>query len=131
RYKGVKQSLNFLQGDNPDVEEMFEREWTNIAQDSNEAVMTRHINIQFYLQELLKNVTNRVSEEYYANNLYAKLTNKLQKIYAASVKNIHGNRTCKKFAFVSFNQDTILENFIQEQFRTTLTTLDDYVNIND
>lgn len=131
RYKGVKQSLNFLQGNNPDVEEMFEREWKNIAQDSNEAVMTRHINIQYYLQELLKDVSNRVTEEYYANNLYAKLTSQLQKIYAASVKNIYGNRSCKKFAFVSFNQDTILENFIQEQFRKTLATLDDYVNIND
>jgi hypothetical protein len=130
RYKGVKQSLNFLQGDNPDVEEMFEREWKNIAQDSNEAVMLRHINIQFYLQELLRDVSNRVTEEYYANNLYAKLTNQLQKIYAASVKNIYGRRSVKKFAFISFNQDTILENFLHEQFRKPLTTLDDYVNIN-
>lgn len=59
------------------------------------------------------------------------LANQLQKIYAASVKNIHGIHSCKKFAFVSFNQDTILDIFLSEQFNQPLATLDDYVNINE
>ncbi|NMC99468.1 MAG: hypothetical protein GYA62_07095 [Bacteroidales bacterium] len=131
RYKGVKQSLHFLQDENPDVEELFEREWKNIHNENNQAVLSRHINIQYYLQEILKDITKRVTDEYFAKNLYAKLTNKLQKIYSASVKNIYGRQSFKKFAFVSFNQDTILETFIEEQFKTSLTTLDDYVNVND
>ena len=131
RYKGVKQSLHFLQDDNPDVEELFEREWKNIQSENNQAVLMRHINIQYYLQEVLKDISNRVTEEYYAKNLYGKLANKLQKIYAASVKNIHGRHSCKKFAFVSFNQDTILETYIEQQFNQRLATFEDYVNIND
>jgi hypothetical protein len=131
RYKGVKQSLNFLQDENPDVEELFEREWRNIQTENNQVVLTRHINIQYYLQEVLRDVTNRVTEEYFAKNLYGKLANKLQKIYASSVKNIYGRHSYKKFAFVSFNQDTILESFIEQQFNQQLSTLDDYVNINN
>jgi hypothetical protein len=131
RYKGVKQSLHFLQDENPDVEELFEREWKNIQKENNQAVLTRHINIQYYLQEVLKDVSKRVTEEYFAKNLYAKLANKLQKIYAPTVKNIYGRHSCKKFAFVSFNQDTILETCIEEQFKHPLLSLDDYVNVND
>jgi hypothetical protein len=131
RYKGVKQSLHFLQDENPDVEELFEREWKNIYKENNQAVLTRHINIQYYLQEILKDVSTQITQEYFEKNLYAKLANKLQKIYAASVKKVHGIHSYKKFAFVSFNQDTILESFIEEQFKKPLATLDDYVNIND
>lgn len=130
-YKGVKQSLHFLQDENPDVEELFEREWKNIQKENNQAVLTRHINIQYYLQEILRDISNKVTEEYYAQNLYAKLANKLQKIYAASVKHVYGRQSFKKFAFVSFNQDTILETFIEEQFNQPIVTLSDYVNIND
>jgi len=131
RYKGVKQSLTFLQGNNPDVEEMFEREWKNISKENNLAVMKRHINIQYYLQELLRDISQKVTEEYFTKNLYARLANQLQKIYAASVKNHYGNHSCKKFAFVSFNQDTILDAFLSEQFNQPLASLDDYVNINE
>ncbi|MEY4877579.1 MAG: hypothetical protein RL708_2729 [Bacteroidota bacterium] len=131
RYKGVKQSLTFLQGDNPDVEEMFEQEWKNISKENNEAVMKRHINIQYYLQEVLRDVTQKVTEDYFAKNLYARLANQLQKIHAASVKNVHGNHSCKKFAFVSFNQDTILDTFLTEQFNQPIAAMDDYVNINE
>lgn len=130
-YKGVRQSLSFLQGDNIDVEEIFEREWQNISTDSNEIVMKRHINIQYYLQEVLKDVTKKVTEDYLPNNLYARLVNKLQKLYAASVRRSYGNHSSKKFAFVSFNQDTILDFFLEEQFNQSLTTLDDYVNMNE
>ncbi len=131
RYKGVKQSLHFLQDENPDVEELFEQEWKNIQTENNQAVLARHINIQYYLQEVLRDVTNRVTEEYFAKNLYGKLANKLQKIYAASVTNIYDKHSCKKFAFVSFNQDTILESYIEQQFNQQLSTLDNYVNINE
>lgn len=131
RYKGVKQSLTFLQGDNPDVEEMFEREWKNISKENNEVVMKRHINIQYYLQEVLRDATFKVTEDYFAKNLYARLANSLQKIHAASVNNFHGDHSCKKFAFVSFNQDTILDTFLAQQFNQPLSSMEDYVNINE
>jgi hypothetical protein len=99
--------------------------------ENNGTVLTRHINIQYYLQKLLRDISHRVVSQFSSSNLYAKLANRLQKIYAASVRNIYGRRSSKKFAFVSFNQDTILDTFLQDQFRNNMTTLDEYVNINE
>lgn len=132
KYKGVKQSLHFLQDDiNPDVEDLFEKEWKNIQKENNQEVLSRHINIQYYLQEVLMDVSNRILEEYCIKNLYAKLADKLQKIHSASIKTTHSRTTAKKFAFVSFNQDTILEHFISEYFKKPIKSMDDYVNVNE
>ncbi len=130
-YKGVKQSLHSLQDDNPDVEELFEQEWKNISKENNEEVLSRHINIQYYLQEVLKDVSNKVIEDYFSKNLFAKLADGLQKIHSASKKTEYKTTSYKKFAFVSFNQDSILEHFISERFKKPLNSMDDYVNIND
>ena len=132
KYKGVRQSLTLLQSDeNPDIEELFEREWKNIHKENNQVVLSRHISIFYYLQELLKKVSDRVIDEYDAKNLYAKFSNKLQKIYSASVKTTYGRTTSKNFAFVSFNQDTILETFISQQFKIPLNNLNVYIRVNE
>ncbi len=123
KYDGVKLSLFDLQHDKVNVEEYLEEEWKEVQENGNQAVMSRHINIQFYLQELLMEISKRVSTEYYDFNLYAKLADKLQKINARDNK--------KHFAFVSFNQDTILENFLSNYFRRPLTNLDAYIDVND
>ncbi|OFX48516.1 MAG: hypothetical protein A2046_02515 [Bacteroidetes bacterium GWA2_30_7] len=132
KYKGVKQSLYFLQNEKEqNIEELFENEWKNIQKDNNQEVLSRHINIQYYLQELLMNVSERVINEYESKNLYAVLADKLQKKYASSFKSIDGSTTSKKFAFVSFNQDTILEYFVSEYFKKPLQKIEDYVQVND
>ncbi|HLG40378.1 MAG TPA: hypothetical protein VI461_11950 [Chitinophagaceae bacterium] len=130
-YEGVKQSLPILKVPNGNVEELFEREWKNIHMENNQMVLSRHVNIQFYLQELFKTISGYVFRRYASSNLYATLANKLQKIHKSSIKNRYGEKTFKKFAFVSFNQDSILETFISELFGITLRNLNDYVNIND
>ncbi len=132
KYKGVRQSLTLLQSDeNPDIEELFEQEWKNIHKENNQVVLSRHISIFYYLQELLKDVSNRIINEYDAKNLYAKFCNKLQKNYSASVKIKYGRKTSKNFAFVSFNQDSILDSFISEQFRIPFDSMNDYVKVNE
>ncbi len=131
RFPGVKQSLHFLQDVNPDVEALFEEEWKNISRESNQEVLSRHMNIQYYLQEVLKDVTHRVTQNFYEQNLYVKLANRLQKIYSGSKKHNFGRPSFQKFAFVSFNQDTILETFLSEQFGLKFSSLDDYVNVNN
>lgn len=123
KYEGVKQSLFDLQDDKTNIEEFLEFEWKEVQENGNHAIMSRHINIQFYLQELLMEISKRVSTEYYDFNLYAKLADKLQRINAGDKK--------KNFAFVSFNQDTILENFLSLYFKKPLTNLNSYININD
>jgi len=42
-----------------------------------------------------------------------------------------GRNNRKHFAFVSFNQDTILENFLSKYFKRPLNFIDDFVEVND
>jgi hypothetical protein len=122
-YEGVRQSLFDLQREDANIEEYLEDEWSEVLLHGNQEVMCRHINIQFYLQELLMKTSKRVLSEYYDFNLFAKLSDKLQKTKA---KNRRMN-----FAFVSFNQDTILEGFLCKYFRMSLNGMDDYINVNE
>ena len=128
KYRGVKQSLHSLQGENVDVEELLENEWKAIFRQNNQQVLSRHINMQYYLQDILNEVSNRVIDEYYGKNLYVKFFDKLQKIYAASLtKPNYGTETGKNFALVSFNQDTILEHFACDMFDRNINSLRDYI----
>jgi hypothetical protein len=123
KYEGVKLSLPNLQQANVNVEEYLEEEWIDVHESGNSSVMKRHINIQFYLQEILREISCRISTKYYQYNLFANLADKLQKIYAKNSK--------KHFAFVSFNQDDILETFLSKYFKKQLNSIDDYVEAND
>jgi hypothetical protein len=132
KYNGVKQALHSLQDNGgADVESLLEEEWHNIQAENNQEVLSRHINIQYYLQELLSKVSSRVLEEYDEKNLYAALADKLQKTRAASQGSSAYGKNIKRYAFVSFNQDCILENFLSRYFRKPITTIDDYANINE
>lgn len=122
KYPGVRQSLNYLQDANANIEELLENDWNDIQESNNHNVMSRHINIQFYLQEVFKTVSVHTVNEYYSLNLFAKLSDRLQRIHRKN-KNRH-------FAFVSFNQDTILEEFLCRYFFNTemaLMQVDDYI----
>lgn len=124
-YKGVKQSLINLQETEIDVELLFEQEWNDVQENGNPTIMSRHINIQFYLQDIISKISNHVIAQYYRKNLYALFSEKLQRIYNQNKQN--------QFAFVSFNYDTILEHFLQEYFfsDTKLKSHADYIHINN
>lgn len=123
RYEGVKCCLQNLQADHVNVEEMLETDWKEIQEHCNQELISRHINIQFYLQEVLRDVSQHVTSNYSSCNLYGHLADKLQRIQARDKR--------KHFAFVSFNQDTILENFLSRYFRQPLNTLTDYAEVNN
>jgi hypothetical protein len=136
KYKGVKQSLQNLQFDeneianNPTVEDILEDEWQEILINNNENLLSRHINLQYYLQDILKDVSLNTIENYYIKNLYAVLAYKLQKIHSASIKTKYNQTTFQNFSFVSFNQDNILEHFIGEYFKRPINIMNDYADIN-
>lgn len=131
KFQGVKDSLFFLQSDGgTDVEALFEKEWKDIYKHNNQSVISRHINIQYYIQKVLKDVSSHVIENY-AKNLYFALSDHLQKVQAASKKEQYGKLSYKKFAFVSFNQDTILDQAISRYFKKPLRSMSDYNNFND
>lgn len=118
-YDGVKQSIADLQQGN--VEEFLEEEWRSVAA-GNTVVMSRHMNIQYYLQNILRQVSDFVCEEHFDANLYSMLLRKLQLL--------NGENPKRRFGFVSFNQDTILEHFIELHFRTKVLVMEDYIDVN-
>lgn len=122
KYEGVKLSLFDLQKENVNVEEFLENEWQEVERFGNDLVMNRHINIQFYIQEVLSAVSKRITTEYFEGNLFAKLADHLQKI--------HARDKSRRFGFVSFNQDTILEDFLSRYFHRPIMAMDDYVDVN-
>ncbi|MCG3167152.1 MAG: hypothetical protein POELPBGB_02936 [Bacteroidia bacterium] len=124
-YPGVKQSLMHIRQENVDVEALFETEWKEVQENGNSTFMSRHINIQFYLQELIEKISSHVSNKYYDENLYALFADKLQ--------TIHNRDTTNQYAFVSFNYDTLLEYFLQEIFfgEQIITSFDQYVQVNN
>lgn len=131
RYKGVNQILPHLQDVNSNIEDLFEQEWKNILNSGDQSVLPRHINIQYYLQEVLRDVSKKVLDSYHTTNLYKKLASKLQRIYVANVRTSYRRNFSKNFAFVSFNQDSILDTILSEQFNQPLNSMDDYVNVNE
>lgn len=122
KYDGVRQSIMELQDKDVNVEEFLEEEWKEV-ENGNVVIMNRHINIQYYLQEILKVISNHICEEYFDANLFTKLAYKLQVM--------QGREPNRKFAIVSFNQDTILDTFFTQQFKTTISSFEDYVDVNN
>jgi hypothetical protein len=123
-YIGVKQSLIYLQNDtNPNIEDLMEEEWISIQQNNNQAILSRHISIQYYLQELFFDISKNAIENYYSNNLYGLFAYKLQMM---SVKNKR-----QQFSFVSFNQDILLETFLSDCFNIPIISMEDYARYNE
>lgn len=122
KYSGVSEALYFLQGKGIDVEGSLEDEWSEVTEYNNAAIISRHINIQYYVQEILKNASLSTFNSYSAKNLFAVLADRLSKVCNRNKK--------KKFAFVSFNQDNILELFIGKYFRRHIKSMNDYVDVN-
>lgn len=126
KYPGVKQSLYFLQSEKgADVEGLFEEEWKDIYEHGNQYVIARHINIQYYIQELLQHISLSMLMSYDTKNLYGVLADKLVKLY------YRDPTRKKKFAFVSFNQDNILERFITRSSGLQFNSINDYTRINE
>lgn len=125
-YPGVGDSLYYLQRANTDVEKMLEEDWIDIYESGNLSVMKRHINIQYYLRQIFSKISKNIEINYSSFNLFAQLADKLKRIHA---RNIGRESPC--FAFVSFNQDTILDFFLSKYLLLKLNSFNDYVGIND
>lgn len=127
KYTGVKKSLPVI-STGVDLEELFETEWKLINSSSNSEIMSRHINFQYYIRELLWKVSEQVISRYYKYNLYALLGYKLFKKHKLERSN---NNKYQQFSFISFNQDFILDHFISEQFNLPIKSIENYVDFNE
>ena len=123
KYPGVRASIPVYMDKKSDVESGIEKEWEEIRYYNNLPVIKRHINIQFYLQELCQQISEEVKENFFSTNLYGLFAHKLQ--------NQLSHRGSEKAAIVSFNYDTILEDFVAPTFDLDLSHLKGYIDYNN
>lgn len=108
-----------------DIEECLQKEWESIRDSYNPKVVARHINIQYYLQELFQTISKEVISNFSRTNLYSLFASRLQK-YLTTTDN-------EQVGLVSFNYDTVLDNFIDKAFKrpnrnTLFESLSDYID---
>lgn len=119
-YPGAKLSIPNFAARGYDTEQCLEEEWEVYKNTYSPEIAARHLNIQYYLQDLLGKVTTETVTKFYRQNLYSLLLSKLQ---------IHLAKTPKeRVTVVTFNYDTILESFASQIFHKNFDTLEDYVD---
>jgi hypothetical protein len=122
KYPGVKQAIPEYIAKGKNFEIFFNDEWKDIRSTYNPAVLSKHINIQYYLQELFQKVSSETIQNFYRSNLYSILANKIQRYLSRKVG--------ERIAFISFNHDTILEHYLEEAFRFRLDKMSNYFDWN-
>ncbi len=127
-YPGVLLSLHYLLEENVDIEAIFEEEWMEIESVVNEDLIQRHISIQLYIARILRNATADFCSNYAGKTHFEPLMDFLSR-KRTSTKSTgfpRINQSDHQFTFISFNQDTILEHYLGQYFKTSFNTLDDY-----
>jgi len=119
KYPAVIQTIPYFESKGRDIESCMEAEWTESIEKNNQILTSRHINVQYYLFELMRAISNEVATQFYRNNLYSLFFNKLQKYFSG--------KEDERLSIVSFNYDTILEQFYQNQFNIRLNSIHDYI----
>lgn len=117
KYVGVISILSTLRREN-DIEDFFQREWEFITQHFAPFQLKRIINIQYYLQRLLHEVSEK--NGHFDNNNYIPLIES---------SNRYSTLNNEKTLFVNFNYDTLLEKAIEYASGLRFNHISDYINI--
>lgn len=120
KYKGVSMSQASLKSFGNDVEGFFEDEWKKMATLHNPSLLSRHMNIIYYLRDLFTKISLETIDQFNESNLYSILANKIQQ-YLTKDRD-------ESVAFVSFNYDTILDSYLSDFFNAPFNSMEDYVN---
>lgn len=121
-FEGTKLSLSNFEANGNDIEKCLEDEWKVLRNAYHPNITARHINLQFYMKELFQKISKSVVSNYYRNNLYSLFADKLQK---------HLGGKAEQVALLSFNYDTILDQFIEKRFDTPFLKMEDYIDYNN
>lgn len=120
QYPGAKKSLPIFESKNRNIEECFEDEWGKFKSVYNPEIAIKHINIQFYLQTLFNAISKEVVEKHHRSNLYSLFLSKFQHYIAQNPQ--------ERISLVSFNYDTILDNFITQIYGYSFDSIDKYID---
>lgn len=121
-FEGAKLSIPLFVARGSDIEGCLEEEWQNLRNAYNPNITARHISLQFYMQTLFHWISADVVRSHYRNNLYSLFANKLQSLLAGKDERV---------ALVSFNYETILDEFVGQIFNAPFKTMGDYIDYNN
>jgi hypothetical protein len=121
-FPGARYSIPAFEAGGKDIEGLLEEEWRLLRNSYNPEITARHINLQFYLQTLFYMLSERVTHTYYRYSLFSLFATKLQKHLAF--------RRDERVALVSFNYDTIFDQYIEKIFSLPFDSMRDYIDYN-
>lgn len=115
QFPGVRSSLTELRLA-PDIEEFFQKEWTEVIEDYRPERLMDLINIQYYLQYLIAEVSKQ-NNNYESNN------------YDALIRGAYRytRRPNHKAIIVTFNYDTLIEQSMERVHHFKFSSINDYV----
>jgi len=117
KFPAALMSISGFESRNRDIEAYLDDEWRTYKDAYTPVIPVRHINIQFYLQELFQHLSEQVIKNEYRYNLFNLFCKNLQKQLSSQPDQIA--------TLVSFNYDTILDHFIG-LFSSPFRTMNDY-----
>lgn len=123
KYPGLRPVIPRYERMKRNIEECMENDWEAIRHSFNPVILSQHIQIQFYLQEQFREISNRVVKEFNRHNLYADFAGMLQRHL--------GKNSTERVGIISFNYDTILDQFLGENKLLDLHGLQGYSDWNN
>lgn len=120
QFPGADQSTTKFESRGNDIESCLEEEWDMVKTKYNPQVAIRHLSIQFYLQRLFTSISTEVQQKFRRKNLYRLLLSKLETITSQNPQ--------ERISLVTFNYDTILDQFVAEANGAQLNDMERYVD---
>lgn len=117
----VKNAIPIYESRNNDIENILQDEWNLLINKRNELVISQHIQVQFYLQQIFKEISDYVTQNHFRHNLYNLF-----------VKKLFENQKDEFYpSIVSFNYDTLLDFELEKYFNHKFETFSDYIFNNE
>lgn len=121
-FPGAEQAIPLFESRGWDIEGCMEEEWELAKNSFNKKITSRHINVQYYLSELFRQVSWEVLTHHKRGNLYGLFADKLHSFLSKR------QNEKEKVGIVSFNYDTILDKYLEQNFDINFVKMEDYVN---
>lgn len=120
KYGGVLEAIPQFELRNNTIEECLEDDWQRIVHSYRPDLAIRHLNLQFYLQELFRIISSEVVRNHFRFNLF--------NLFAEHIKTKTTDRDSLRPIIVNFNYDTILDHYLDMKFGYNSGTLNDYID---
>ena len=119
-YKGLQNFVPLYEARNVGIETFFEDCFTKIQNHCDVLTLRSLINVQFYIQDVIKERTSLVKNNISRYNAYS--------VFATYLRYYLQENKDNSVALVSFNYDTLLDESLECEFDCRFEKMDDYCN---